>query len=73
MNVLLFVEGGICAIGFREDGRPCAETQINRREDHFIVPPVPPSPKSRGQCPPSHPAVAPPMVERQEEHPACKN
>jgi len=28
-------EGGICAIGVREDGRPCAETQINRQEDHF--------------------------------------
>ena len=27
--------GGICAIGFRKDGRPCAETQINRQEDHF--------------------------------------
>jgi len=26
---------GICAIGFRDDGRPCAETQINRQEDHF--------------------------------------
>ena len=28
-------EGGICAIGVREDGRPCAETQINRQKDHF--------------------------------------
>jgi len=55
---------GICAIGFREDGRTCAETQINRQEDHFhctslypgyqkwgtifIVPPVPPGLKSGG-------------------------
>jgi len=26
---------GICAIDFREHGRTCAETQINRQEDHF--------------------------------------
>ena len=45
-------EAGICAIGFREDGRPCAETQINRQGDYFhCTPPVPPGPKSGGQCP----------------------
>jgi len=33
--------GGICAIGFREDGRTCAETPINRLEDHFLCTPPP--------------------------------
>jgi len=69
--------GGICAIGFREDGRPCAETQINRQEDHFhcipLYPRVPkvgdnfhctpctPGSQKWGDNVPPHPTVAPPM------------
>jgi len=62
---------GICAIGFREDGRPRAETQINRQEDHFhctsLYPGsqkwgtifiVPPGPKSGGTMSPTHPWFA---------------
>jgi len=51
--------GGICAIGFREDGRPCAETQINRQEDHFhctsLYPRVPKMGKQFSLYPPVPP------------------